>query len=56
MSSIGGLCDELISRSEESYGQVFFVVCNLESSIIEDALARVGLQRHKISNKFDLNH
>ena len=43
-----GLCDELITRPEESYRLWCVVACDLEtSSKNEEAMARVGLQRHR---------
>jgi len=41
-----GLCDELITRPEESYRQ-WCVVCDLENPINEEAIILIGLQRHK---------
>jgi hypothetical protein len=43
--SVRGLCDELITRPEESY-RLCFVVCNLENLKNEEAMTRVGSQRH----------
>jgi hypothetical protein len=40
-----GLCDGLITRSEESYRLWRVVVCDLENLVNEEAIARVGLQR-----------
>jgi len=40
-----GLCDELITRPEESYRAWCVVVCDLENLMNEEAL--IGLQRHK---------
>jgi len=42
-----GLCDGLITRPEESYRLWCVVVCDLETSRIKEALARVGPQRHR---------
>jgi hypothetical protein len=44
-----GLCDELITRPEESYRLWGVVVCDLETSKKknEEAMTRVGLQRHR---------
>ena len=42
-----GLCDELITRPEESYRLWCVVVCDLEALKNEEAMTRVGLQRHK---------
>ena len=41
-----GLCNELITRPEESY-RLWFVVCDLENLVNEEAMARVGSQRHR---------
>jgi hypothetical protein len=42
-----GLCDELITRPEESYRLWCFVVCDLENLVNEEAMTCVGSQRHK---------
>jgi len=42
-----GLCDELITRPEESYRLWCVVVCYLENLKNEEAITRVGLQRHR---------
>jgi hypothetical protein len=39
-----GLCDELITRPEESYRMWRVVVCDQEISWYKEAIARVGLQ------------
>ena len=41
-----GLCDELISGPEESYRLWCVVVCDLENLKNEEAMTRVGSQRH----------
>jgi hypothetical protein len=41
-----GLCDELITRPEESYRLWCVVVCDLENLKNEEAKTRVGSQRH----------
>jgi len=41
-----GLCDELITRPEESCRLRCVVVCDLENLRNEDAMTRVGSQRH----------
>jgi hypothetical protein len=41
-----GLCDELITRPEESYRLWYVVVCDLENLKNEEAMTRVGSQRH----------
>jgi len=46
-----GLCDELITRPEESYRLWCVVVCDLENLKNEEALTRIGSQRHKKKNK-----
>ena len=42
-----GLCDELITRPEESYRLWCVVVCDLENPKNEEAMPRVGSQRHR---------
>jgi len=42
-----GLCDELITSPEESYRLWCVVVCDLENLKNEEAMTRVGSQRHK---------
>jgi hypothetical protein len=42
-----GLCDELITRPEEFYRLWCVVVCDLESLKNEEAMTRIGSQRHK---------
>jgi len=42
-----GLCDELITRPEESYRLWCVVVCDLENLKNEEAMTRFGSQRHK---------
>ena len=49
MLSGRGLCDELITRPEESYRLWCVVVCDLESFMTEEALVRVEPQGHKIN-------
>jgi hypothetical protein len=49
-----GLCDELITRPEESYRLWCVIACDLENLKNEEAMTRVGLQRHskkKMSDK-----
>jgi len=41
-----GLCDELITRLEESYRLWCVVVCDLEKLKNEEAMTRVGSQYH----------
>src|SRR5215475_5123453 len=41
-----GLCDELITRPEESYRLWCVIVCDLENLKNEEAMTSVGLQRH----------
>jgi len=45
-----GLCDELIIRPEESYRLWCVVVCDLENLKNEEAMTRVGSQRHRKKN------
>ena len=47
MLSGRGLCDELITRPEESYQLWCVVVCDIENLVNEEAMAHVGLQCHK---------
>jgi hypothetical protein len=42
------LCDELITRPEESYRLWCVVVCDLENLNNEGAMTRVGSQRHGV--------
>jgi hypothetical protein len=42
-----GLCDELITRPEESYRPWCVVVCGLENLKNEEVMTHVGSQRHK---------
>jgi len=42
-----GLCDELITRPEESYRLWCVVVYDRENLVNEEAMTRVGSQRHK---------
>jgi hypothetical protein len=42
-----GLCDELITRPEESYRLWRVVVCDQEASWYEEAIARAGLQSQR---------
>ena len=46
-----GLCDELIIRPEESYRLRCVVVCDLENLKNEEAMTRVGSQRHSKNKK-----
>jgi len=46
-----GLCDELITRPEESFRLWCFVVCDLENVKNEEAMTRVGSQRHSKKKK-----
>jgi hypothetical protein len=45
--SVRGFCDELITLPEESYWLWCVVVCDLETSRMEEDKTRVGSQRHK---------
>ena len=49
---IRGLCDELITRPEESYRFWCVVVCDLENIVNEEALAHWGLSRQKQIKKY----
>jgi len=46
-----GLCDELITRPEESYRLCCVVVCDLKNLKNEQAMARVGSQHHSTKKK-----
>ena len=48
-----GLCDELITRPEESYRLWSVVVCDLETSRKRKALAHWGLSCQKQRNKHE---
>jgi len=51
------LCDELIIRPEESYRLWSVVVCDLENLKNEEAMTRVGSQRHsKKQIKYSIRH
>jgi len=41
-----GLCDELITRLQESYRLCCVVVCDLENLKNEEGMTRFGSQRH----------
>jgi hypothetical protein len=43
--------NELITRPEESYRQWWFGVCDLENLKNEEAMTRVGSQRHSQKKK-----
>jgi hypothetical protein len=45
-----GLCDELITRPEESYRLWCVVVYDLENFANEEVMTRVGSQRHREKN------
>jgi len=42
-----GLCDGLITCTEESYRMLYVIVCDLENLVNGEAMARVGPQRHR---------
>jgi hypothetical protein len=42
-----GLCDDLITRPEESYQLWYVVVCDLENLKNEEDMTRVASQSHK---------
>jgi hypothetical protein len=46
-----GLCDELVTRSEESYRLWCVVVCDLENLKNEEAITRFGSQRYSKKKK-----
>ena len=47
-----GLCDELITRPEESYRLWCVVVCDLDNLKNEEAMTRVGSQRQRKERSF----
>ena len=47
-----GLCDELITRPEQSYRLWCVVVCDLENLKKEEDMTRAGSQRHRKKNTF----
>ena len=49
-----GLCDELITRPEESHRLWCVVVCDLENLKNEEAMTRVGSQRHSPKKKMSM--
>jgi len=49
--SAKGLCDELITRPEESYQLCCVVGCDLENLKNEEAMTRVGSQRYSKNKK-----
>jgi hypothetical protein len=49
------LCDELITRPEESYQLWCVVVCDLENLKNEEAMTPVGSQRHRKKEKYIYN-
>jgi hypothetical protein len=51
-----GLCVGLITLPEESYRLWCVVVCDLETPIIVEAIARVGPQRHKKRKHIFIGH
>jgi len=46
-----GLCDELVTRPEESYRLCCVVVCDLKNLMNEEAMTRVWSQRHRGGKK-----
>jgi len=52
-----GFCDEMITRPEESYRLCCVVVCDLDNLKNEEAMTRVGWQRHSKKKKnIDVNY
>jgi len=49
-----GLCDELITRPEESCRLCCVVVCDLENLKNEEAMTRVESQRHSKKKKKEI--
>ena len=56
MLSGRGLCDELITRPEESYRLWCVVVCDLENLKNKEAMTRVGSQRHRKEKKKHISY
>jgi hypothetical protein len=52
----GGLCDELITRPEDSYRLWRVVVCDHETSWYEEDIARAGLQCQRYNNNNNNNN
>jgi hypothetical protein len=50
------LCDELITRPEESYRMCCVVVSDLENLKNEEAMTRAGSQRHREKKKLHSTH
>jgi hypothetical protein len=50
--SVRGLCDKLITRPEQSYRLWCVVVCDLKNLKNEEAMTRVGSQRHSKKNNY----
>jgi hypothetical protein len=48
-----GFCDDLITRPEESYRLWCVFVCDLEKLKNQEAMIRVGSQRHKKKKSFN---
>jgi hypothetical protein len=51
-----GLCDKLITRLEESYRLWYVVVHDLDNFKNDEAMTRVGSQRHRIKNIPTINN
>ena len=49
-----GVCDELITRSEESCRLWYVVMCDLETLKNEEAMTRVGSQCHSKKKAVDM--
>jgi len=47
------LCDELITRPEESYRLWCVVMCDLENLVNEETLAQRGLSRQKFKKDME---
>ena len=56
MLSGRGLCDELITRPEESYRLWCVVVCDLEKLKNEEAMTRVGSHKKSVFVNYDVNY
>jgi hypothetical protein len=51
--SVRGLCNELVTRPEESYQKWCVVTCDQETSCYEEAIARTGLQSQRNNHQYN---
>jgi hypothetical protein len=52
---LSGLCDELITRPEESYRLWCVIVCDLDN-LVNEAMTRIGSQHHSKKKKKVIMH